>query len=167
MAADLARYLAAVRADPHYAPYLPDHALPNGPILIVGQHAAFATHPRPATPIAVFPGGASTTAVIGYPVMALVRVEHATAVITVGHDGTSTTRWEHAPFPGLPTGISWHLHPAELDAATGRWMIGAGRWAAGGRQAVLPRSVTAQVPGAPRVVALHDHDPHTGRRWSS
>ncbi|WP_435591875.1 hypothetical protein [Nocardia sp. bgisy118] len=167
MAADLARYLAAVQADPHYAPYLPDHALPDGPVLIVGQHAAFATSPRPATPVAVFPGGAPTTAVIAHPVMALVRIEHATAIITVGHDGTSTTCWEHALFPGLPTGVSWHLYPTELDAATGRWVLGAGRWAAGGRQAVLPRSVTAQVPGAPRVVALHDHDARTGRRWRS
>ncbi|MEU2258453.1 hypothetical protein ABZ540_35405 [Nocardia xishanensis] len=166
MVADLGRYLARVRVDPDYAPYLPDHALPDRPVLIVGQHAACATSPRPGTPVAMFPGADPTETASSHPVMALVRVEHATAVITVAHDGSSRTRWEDALFPGLPTGITWRLCPAEPDTASGRWVTARGRWAAGGRQALLPRSVAAQVPGAPRAVAIHDHDPHTGRRWS-
>ncbi|MEV0027829.1 hypothetical protein [Nocardia sp. NPDC050793] len=167
MRIDLARYLARVQLDPNHQRYLREEALPGGPVLIVGHHAAFATSPRPGTPIAVFPGIEPATPATDYPILALVRVEHATGVITVADDGTSRIHWEENVFPGLPTGISWYLRPAELDPATGRWVLAAGRWAAGGCHAQLPRSVTTQVPGAPSSVAIHDQDSHTGRRWPS
>ncbi|MGO4612967.1 hypothetical protein AB4305_03315 [Nocardia sp. 2YAB30] len=166
MGTDLDSYTARLRADPRYGPYLPDTAADIDRVLVAGYHAAFATPPPPGTVIAVFPGIDHTAAACGRPVMALVRVEHATQVVTVHADGSSQTRWENDSFGGLPTGIGWRLSPAVPDTA-GRWVIAEGRWAAGGREAVLPRSVTAQVPGAPAVVTVHEQDPQTGRPWPS
>ncbi|MBF6102261.1 hypothetical protein IU510_30035 [Nocardia cyriacigeorgica] len=168
MSTDLDRYLARVILDPAYAPYAPEHAQPRGPVVIVGYHAAFATHPAPGTALAAFPGiDLATTTVSSYPLMGLVRIEHATEVVTVHRDGSTSTEWHDTVFSRLPRGISWRLVPAEPAPVTGRPRTVAGWWAAGGRQALLPRSVTTQVPGAPTAVKIHDHDPHTGRRWPS
>ncbi|MEV0766136.1 hypothetical protein [Nocardia sp. NPDC050435] len=166
MRAEVVRYLTAVGLDPAYQGYLPEHERPRGPILIVGHHAAFARNPRPGTALASFPGTTELTET-RYPAMGLVRVEQAIERRVVAPDGTTSVRWEEAVFPGLPTGILWQLLPAERDPATGRWVIAAGTWAAGARRGLLPAAVRALVPGAPEVVALYDHNPHTGRRWPS
>ncbi|MFG3621277.1 hypothetical protein [Nocardia sp. NPDC047654] len=96
-------------------------------------------------------------------VMALVRIEYATQVDTLDKDGGSRSGWQRQLFDRLPTGHGWRLLPAELH--NGRWVIARGNLAAGGLQALLPRSVSTQVPAAPLVVAVHDVVPHTGRRW--
>ncbi|MEU7764987.1 hypothetical protein AB0B25_07670 [Nocardia sp. NPDC049190] len=167
MGTDFDSYTARLRLDSRYGPYLPDAIVSTDCVLVAGYHAAFATPPRPGTVIAAFPGINQTAAAArGYPVMALVRVEHATQVVTVHTDGSRQINWETDPFGELPTGIGWRLTPAAADTA-GRWVITDGRWAAGGCEAVLARSVTAQVPGAPAVVAVHEQDPHTRRRWPS
>lgn len=167
MGPDTSGYLARVRLDPEYQPYLPASALPAEPVLVVGYRAAFATAPLPGTPLTAFPGTVPAATRQRHPVMGLVRVEYATEVVTTSEDGTSHTQWEENLFAGFPSGISWYLVPAEPVPATGRWAIASGSWAASGRQAVLPCPVTTGVPGAPTVVAIHDHDPHTGRRHTS
>jgi hypothetical protein len=164
MLADLSPYTARIRVDPHYAPYPPDSG-PLPSMLVVGYHAAFATGPRPGIPIAVFDGLPARILVEGIAALALVRVEYATEITTVGPDGVSEIGWASDPFGiGLPE-FGWRLVPAQRTG--GRWVIAQGCWAAGGRQGVLPRSLTTQVPGAPTVVSIHDHNPHTGNRWPS
>ncbi|WP_157978695.1 MULTISPECIES: hypothetical protein [Nocardia] len=151
------RYTARLRADPRYAPYLPEIDA-SGSVLVVGYYAAFAITPRPGTPIAAFDGIPAQHAGL---VMALIRVENAGASPRTDPDGIP--RWEVDPFGiGLPE-FGWYLSPAEHTGS--RWVLAAGWWAAGGRQAVLARTLSTVVPGAPTVVAVHDHDPHTGRRW--
>ncbi|MEV4233558.1 hypothetical protein AB0J47_00060 [Nocardia sp. NPDC049737] len=164
MLADLSRYTARIRLDPHYAPYLPDNgSLPS--MLLAGYHAAFATGPRPGPPIAAFDHPPTYPIVEGTAALALVRIEYATQITTLTPDGDNEIGWASDPFGiGLPE-FGWRLIPAQHTG--GRWLIAHGTWAAGGRQGVLPRSVTTQVPGAPTVVAVHDHDPHTGNRWTS
>ncbi|WP_433622098.1 hypothetical protein [Nocardia sp. CA-120079] len=163
MGAELHAYTARLRTDPRYEPCLPEDARTVEGVVVAGYHAAFAAPPRPAIAVAVF-GGLDLARSGPAAVMALVRVEHASQVITVNDDGSSRIHWETNTFGQLSTGISWYLAPAEL-ASDGRRVIADGRWAAGGRQAVLPHSVTVFVPGAPPVVDVHDHDPRTGRRW--
>lgn len=165
MATDLHACTARLRVDPYYQPYLPDTTGTIDRVLVAGYHAAFAVAPRPGTAVAVFDGLDATAAPTEQlPVLALVRVEHASQVVTVTDDGISRIHWETGTFGGLPTGMSWYLTPTERDPH-GRRVIANGRWAPGGRQAVLPRSVTVRVPGTPTVVDVRDHDPHTGRRW--
>ncbi|WP_157101347.1 MULTISPECIES: hypothetical protein [Nocardia] len=167
MNTDADRYLARVTLAPAYARYTPETAAPSRPVMIVGYHAAFAFHPAPGTALAAFPGidlagmTASRLALMG-----LVRIEHATEILTVHRDGSTSTEWNDTLFNRLPHGITWYLTPAEPDPITGRPRTTARRWAAGRHRALLPRSVTTQVPGAPATVTIHDHDPHTGRRWS-
>ncbi|MFX0573750.1 hypothetical protein [Nocardia nepalensis] len=164
MGTDLSCFSARIRVDPYHAPYLPDGGRLLS-MLVVGYHAAFATGPRPGTPIAVFDRLPNRTLVQGTAALALVRVEYATEITTVAPDGGSEISWAPDPFGiGLPE-FGWRLVPAQPTG--GRWVIAHGCWAAGGRQGVLPRSLTTQVPGAPTVVTVHDHDPHTGNRWPS
>ena len=167
MNTDADRYLARAALAPAYTRYAPEIAVPSGPVVIVGYHAAFAFHPAAGTALAAFPGIdlAGMTA-SSFPLMGLVRIEHATEIITVHRDGSASTEWNDTTFSQLPHGTTWYLTPAELDPMTGRPRTAAGRWAAGRHRALLPRSVTTQVPGAPTTVTLHDHDPHTSRRWS-
>ncbi|MGW5315476.1 hypothetical protein [Nocardia thailandica] len=136
---------------------------PAREVLVIGWHAAFADTPAAGTPIAVFPH----TEIIAehFPVMALVRIEHATAIDTITPDGTRETHWGADPFGIAKTGISWRLVPAHL--AENRWVIAPGCWAASGEEAVLPTSITEHALGAPTVVPVYDHDPHTGTRWTS
>jgi hypothetical protein len=137
---------------------------PTARVLVAGYHAAFATPPRPGASIGMFPGMAPATAgPAGAAVMVLVRIEYATQV-PVDDDGGSRDLWQSQLFDRLPTGYGWRLLPAEPDAR-GRWVIARGNLAASGVQALLPRTVSTQVPGAPVAVAVHDLDPHTGRRW--
>lgn len=136
---------------------------PAREVLVIGWHAAFANAPAAGTSLAVF--GDIESAADHLPVMALVRIEHATAIDTIAPDGTRETRWGPDPFGIAKTGISWRLVPAHR-AGDGRWVIAPGWWAAGGEEAVLSNSVTARV-GAPTVVPVYDHDPHTGKRWTS
>jgi hypothetical protein len=166
MRADLARYLTAVRLDPAYQCCVPEYELPRGPVLVVGHHAAFARNPPRGTALAGFPG-TSDMVETRYPAVGLVRVEQATERLVIHADGTTSVRWEEAVFPGYPSGILWQLLPAERDPVSGRWVIAAGSWSAGVRRGMLPPAVRAQVPGAPEIVALYDHDPHTGQRWPS
>ncbi|WP_406274534.1 hypothetical protein OH799_01365 [Nocardia sp. NBC_00881] len=134
-------------------------------VLIAGVHAAFATPPRPGTVVATFDDFDMHARPDELPIVALVRVEYATQVVTANRDGSRRIRWERDVFGRLPTGIGWRLSPAATDP-TGRIVIGQGWWAAGGREIILPAAVRAQVPGVPAAVALHDHDPHTGwRPW--
>ncbi|MFI6958612.1 hypothetical protein ACIBJI_34740 [Nocardia sp. NPDC050408] len=169
MNTDLHAYTARLRVAPRYDHHLracdPAHSVGFSGVVVAGYHAAFGMHPHSATVVGMFPG-VDVAAARGerLPVMALVRVEHATQVITPHGDGTSRTHWENSPFDQLPTGFSWYLAPTDIDVA-GRCVIADRCWSAGGRQAVLPRSVTMHAPGAPTVVDVHDHDPHTGRRW--
>ncbi|WP_433521549.1 hypothetical protein ACQPZ2_30130 [Nocardia pseudovaccinii] len=165
MGTDLHPYTVRLRADPHYAPHLADDAGTVDSALVAGYHAAFAVPPRPATAVGLF-GGLDLTGTGPPAVMALVRVEHASQVVTVNDDRTSRTLWETSTFGRRRTGLSWYLAPTELGPG-GRRVIAEGHWAASGRQAVLPRSVTALVPGAPIVIDVHDHDPRIGRRWMS
>ncbi|MFF7941553.1 hypothetical protein ACFZC5_17720 [Nocardia gamkensis] len=160
MGSDSSRYLARLQTDPRYRSVLPD-VPPTARVLVAGYHAAFATPPRPGASIGVFPGVDPATA--GAGVMALVRIEYATHV-TVDDGGGSRDLWQSQLFGRLPTGYGWRLLPAELDER-GRWVIARGNLASSGVQALLPRSVSTQVPGAPVAVAVHDLDPHTGRRW--
>ncbi len=161
---DSNRYLARLQTDPQYRSVMPDVAA-TARVLIAGYHAAFATPPQSGTSIGVFPGVDPFPAVAEVAaVMALVRIEYATQVDTLDKDGGSRTGWQRQLFDRLPTGYGWRLLPAQLDHR-GRWVIARGNLAAGGSQALLPRSVSTQVPGAPIVVAVHDVDPHTGRRW--
>ncbi|BDU00981.1 MULTISPECIES: hypothetical protein [Nocardia] len=160
---DSTHYLARLQTDPQYRSVLPNLA-PTARVLVAGYHAAFATPPRPGAPIGVFPGVDPDAARAGAAVvMALVRIEYATRV-TVDADGGSRDIWQQQLFDRLPTGYGWRLLPAQLDER-GRWLIARGNLAASGLQALLPRSVSIQVPGAPVAVAVHDLDPHTGRRW--
>ena len=133
-------------------------------VLVIGWHAAFANTPAAGTRVAVFPdvepGPDHLT------VMALVRIEHATALDTITDDGTHETQWGPDPFGIAKTGISWRLVPAHRDG-DGRWVIAPGWWAANGEEAVLSNSVTERALGAPTVVPVYDHDPHTGKRWTS
>ncbi|WP_109529295.1 MULTISPECIES: hypothetical protein [Nocardia] len=163
MSVDLSSYTARLRLDPHYAAYLPDDDRMPMSMLVVGYHAAFATGPRPGTPVADFDGLPSLAEnTVG---LALVRIEYATQITTIIPDGGSETSWARDPFGiGLPE-FGWRLVPTQHR--DGRWVIASGSWAAGARQAVLPRSVTIQVPGTPTVVGVHDRDPHTGNRWPS
>ncbi|WP_327097390.1 hypothetical protein OIE68_00450 [Nocardia vinacea] len=164
MIADLSSYSARIRLDPRYAPHLPESGSLSS-MLVVGYHAAFATGPRPGTAIAIFHGLPARALVEGSAALALVRVEYATEITTVTLDGVSEIGWASDLFGiGLPE-FGWRLLPAQHTA--GRWVIAPGWWSAGGRQGVLPRSITTQVPGAPTVVTIYDHDPHTGRQWSS
>ncbi|MGY1899798.1 hypothetical protein [Nocardia gipuzkoensis] len=134
-------------------------------VLVAGYHAAFATPPQSGTSIGVFPGVDPFPAKTGVAaVMALVRIEYATHVDTLDKHGGSRTGWQRQQLDRLPTGYGWRLLPAQLDHR-GRWVIARGNLAAGGLQALPPRSVSMQVPPAPIVVAVHDHDPGTGRRW--
>ncbi|MGQ4616289.1 hypothetical protein [Nocardia sp. R7R-8] len=161
--ADASRYLARLQTDPQYRSVLSDIA-PTERVLVAGYHAAFATVPRPRASIGIFPGVDPVPARVGVAgVMALVRIEYATHV-TVDEDGGSRDLWQPQLFHRLPTGYRWRLLPAELDER-GRWVITRGNLAASGVQALLPRSVSIQVPGAPVAVAVHDLDPHTGHRW--
>ncbi|MFD8101115.1 hypothetical protein ACFV24_16375 [Nocardia fluminea] len=136
---------------------------PAREVMVIGWHAAFANTPAAGTSLAVFGDTESTTDHL--PVMALVRIEHATAIDTITPDGTRETRWGPDPFGIAKTGISWRLVPAHHDGDD-RWVIAPGWWAAGGEEAVLSNSVTVRV-GAPTVVPVYDRDPHTGKRWAS
>ena len=137
---------------------------PAREVMVIGWHAAFANTPAAGTRVAVFPhvepGPDHLT------VMALVRIEHATALDTITHDGTHETHWGPDPFGIAKTGISWRLVPAHRDGDD-RWVIAPGWWAANGEEAVLSNSVTERALGAPTVVLVYDHDPHTGKRWTS
>ncbi|MEV5835579.1 hypothetical protein [Nocardia sp. NPDC052112] len=163
MGTDLHSYTARMRTDPRSGPYLPEDPRTVEGVVVAGYRAAFAVPPRPGTAVAVF-GGLDLACTGPLAVMALVRVEHAGQVVTVNDDGSSRIHWETNTFGQPSAGISWYLAPTELGCY-GRRVIADGRWAAGGRQAVLPRSVTVFVPGAPTVVDVHDHDPGTGHRW--
>ncbi|MFI6041905.1 hypothetical protein ACIA8C_09740 [Nocardia sp. NPDC051321] len=163
--ADLTRYCARIRHDPRYERDLLDNVRTVDHVVIAGYHAAFAVEPRPATVLTPFSGLDLAQAYAEHlPVMALVRVEHATRVVITNDDGTSRTGWQDDTFGFLPTGISWYLAPTTLDHER-RCVIAGGRWRGGGRQGVLSRSVTTHAPGVPTVVDLHDHDPHSGTRW--
>lgn len=163
---DLYPYTARTRIHPDYAPHLPTSELGAEHVVIAGYHAAFATAPAPDTDVAVFPGFDLATARAGTtPVMALIRIEYATQVLTPGPHNTRRIHWEEGIFNAAITGMHWYLTPTVLNRAR-RCAIAAGWWAAGGRQAVLPRSVTDLVPGVPTVIDIHDHDPHTGNRWA-
>ncbi|MFR9769313.1 hypothetical protein [Nocardia sp. SC052] len=163
MGIESSRYLARLQTDPRYRSVLPDLA-PTAQVLVAGYHAAFSTPPRPGASIGVFPGIHPGVARAGVAVvMALVRIEYATHV-TVDEDGGSRDIWQRQLFDRLPSGYGWRLLPAQLDER-GRWVVARGNLAASGLQALLPRSVSIQVPGAPVAVAVHDLDPHTGRRW--
>jgi hypothetical protein len=148
MDTDLHTYTARLRIDPHYDRHLPDSDPAVDRVVVAGYHAAFAVVPCPTTVVGVFPGldlvAARTEQVA---VMALVRVEHASQVVTPNADGSSRIHWETNTFGRLPTGMSWYLAPTALDP-DGRCVIADGRWCPGGRQAVLPRSVTVHAPGA-------------------
>src|SRR5690606_31979884 len=76
---DADRYLARAALAPAYTRYAPEIAVPSGPVVIVGYHAAFAFHPAAGTALAAFPGIdlAGMTA-SSFPLMGLVRIEHAT-----------------------------------------------------------------------------------------
>ncbi|MGW0252389.1 hypothetical protein ACWDYH_37750 [Nocardia goodfellowii] len=163
---EVIRHLAQVDVDRAHRRFLPEHELPRGPVLVVGHHAAFARTPRAGTALAAFPFAADLAETRFTP-MGLVRIEQAIERLVVNEDGTTRFWWEEAVFPGHPNGILWLLLPAERDRATGRWVIAPGSWTAGARWAMLPRQVHAHVPGAPKTVALYDHDPHTGQRWPS
>ncbi|WP_157129267.1 hypothetical protein [Nocardia amamiensis] len=164
MELDSSPYLARLQTDPQYRSVLPAVA-PTARVLVAGYHAAFAAPPQPGTSIGVFPGVDPVPAKAGVAaVMALVRIEYATQVDTSDEDGGSRHGWKRQLFDRLPTGCGWRLLPAELDERA-RWVIARGNLAAGGLQALLPRSVSTQVPGAPIAVAVHDLDPHTSRRW--
>ncbi|MBF6341301.1 hypothetical protein IU450_36280 [Nocardia abscessus] len=137
---------------------------PTTRVLVAGYHAAFATPPQPGASIGVFPGVDPVPPKAGIAaVMALVRIEYATQVDTTDDDD-SRIYWKRQHFDRLPAGDGWRLVPAQLDEHA-RWVIARGHLAAGGLQALLPRSVSVQVPGSPIAVAVHDVDPHTGRRW--
>ncbi|WP_280503414.1 hypothetical protein [Nocardia farcinica] len=167
MNTDADRYLARVTLAPAYTPYTPETAAPSVPVVIVGYHAAFAFHPAPGTALAAFPGiDLARMTASSFPLMGLVSIEHATEIRTVHRDGSTSTEWSDTAFSQLPHGTTWYLAPAEPDPVTGRPRTATGRWAAGRHRALLPRSVALQVPGAPTAVTIHDHDPHTGRRWS-
>ncbi|MFI8974238.1 hypothetical protein ACIGO9_15230 [Nocardia asteroides] len=133
-------------------------------VVVVGWHAAFPATPAAGTPVAQFPG--LTDSDKSLPAMALVRIEHAVVIDRVNPDGTHRSEWGNDPFGIVASGISWRLVPAERDHQ-GRWVIAPGWWAAGGEEAVLPATVTDHALGAPIVVPVYDHDPHTGRRWTS
>ncbi|MEV0769578.1 hypothetical protein [Nocardia salmonicida] len=137
---------------------------PAREVMVIGWHAAFANTPAAGTLLAVFPNLEPGPDPL--PVMALVRIEHATAIDTITPDGVRETRWGPDPFGIAKTGISWRLVPAHRDAES-RWVIAPGWWAAGGEEAVLSNSVTAHALGAPTVVPVYDQDPHTGKRWAS
>ncbi|WP_433621026.1 hypothetical protein [Nocardia sp. CA-120079] len=160
----MSSYSARIWVYPRYAPYLPESGQALS-MLVVGYHAAFATGPRPDTPIGVFDGLPTRTLMRGSAALALVRVEYATEITTVTPDGGSEISWAPDPFGLEWPEFGWRLVPAQRTDS--RWVIAHGCWAAGGRQGVLPRSLTTQVPGAPTVVTVHDHDPHTGNRWPS
>ncbi|MFF3228873.1 hypothetical protein ACFYV7_39195 [Nocardia suismassiliense] len=163
---ELHPYTARTRIHPDYAPYLPASTLGADRVVVAGYHAAFATEPRPDTVISVFGGLDLDTARAEHiPVMALVRLERATQVITPGADGARRIRWEQGIFGGAFAGVSWYLAPTALDGRR-RCVIAVGWWSADGRQAVLPRSVIVTIPGVPTVVDIRDHDPHTGTRWT-
>ncbi|WP_433664753.1 hypothetical protein ACQPW1_22940 [Nocardia sp. CA-128927] len=165
MNTDLTRYCARIRLDPRYERDLPAGARTVEHVVIAGYRAAFAAEPRPATVLAPFPGLDLAQAYAEHlPVMALVRVEHATRVVITDDDGTTRISWEEDTFGHSPSRISWYLAPATLNRER-RCVLAEGRWRAGGRQGVLPRSVTTLAPGVPTVVDLHDHDPHSGTRW--
>ncbi|MFE9575370.1 hypothetical protein ACFYO1_03210 [Nocardia sp. NPDC006044] len=165
MNTELTRYVARIRPDPGYERDLIDAGRTIEHVVIAGYHAAFATEPGAATVLTVFPGLELAQAYAEHgAVMALVRVEHATQVVITDADGTSRIEWQDDTFGPPPSGISWYLAPTTLDHDH-RCVIAEGRWRAGGRQGVLPRSVTTLVPGVPTVVDLRDHDPQSGTRW--
>ncbi|MBF6215928.1 hypothetical protein IU487_33560 [Nocardia puris] len=83
------------------------------------------------------------------PTYALVRVEH-----------------DADPVGCSPHGLDYRLMPAEVDTTSFRWILADGAWAAGGRHALLTRTVRERVPGAPIRIPIHDHTPDTGRRWT-
>ncbi|WP_280202233.1 hypothetical protein [Nocardia cyriacigeorgica] len=165
MPTELNRWVASLRPDPRYLTYQPDTPGTRAQVLIVGQHAAFATPPTGGTPLATFPGLSPADVGAGCAVMGLVRVEYATRVDTTDADGILHSRWEDGTFAHLPHGIGWRLMPAQPDPTNNRWVIATGRWATGNRQALLPRAVLHEAPGAPTTVPVHDHNPYTGRRW--
>ncbi|WP_028478891.1 hypothetical protein [Nocardia sp. CNY236] len=151
-------YTARLRLEPRYAPYLPEIGAAAS-VLVVGYHAAFAATPAHGTPITAFDPAPPRHP---DPPMALIRIEHRTASLRTDADGNP--QWQPDPFGiGLPE-FCWYLTPTQHTGT--RWVLARGRWAAGGRQAVLPRTLTAAVPGAPTVVSVHDHNTHTGRRWN-
>ncbi|RDI45306.1 hypothetical protein [Nocardia mexicana] len=163
MSVDLGSYTARVRVQSGYIGAVADPG-PDTAVVVVGYRAAFATHPRPGTPIAAFPGiDTAEVAAGGAAPVALIAVEIATQVVT---PGISETRWEHDPF-GIygTTGFHWYLAP--VDPTPGGFVLTAGSWAASGYEAALTTTLTRQAPTAPAVVRLHDKNPHTGtrRRW--
>ncbi|MFD6394069.1 hypothetical protein ACWF9G_32595 [Nocardia sp. NPDC055029] len=93
----------------------------------------------------------------------LVRIEHTTAIDSIGPDGQRRTDCDIDPFGIIPTAIGWRLLPAHRDDH-GDWVIAGDAWAASSTEAGLPDAVTKQAVGAPRVVPVHDRDPHTGSR---
>ncbi|MFE3058798.1 hypothetical protein [Nocardia sp. NPDC059239] len=153
-------YSARLRVDPRYVEVV--SAPPVTGILVVGYRACFATAPKPSTPVAAFPTiTQATTTAITAPPMALVSVERATQIIR-DHE----THWEEDYFGGFgDSGIDWCLIPVD-PTFDGGFVVAEGWWAAGGYQAVLTRSVIANAPTAPTVVAVHNAHPSTGRkRW--
>lgn len=156
MNGDLNSYSARLRVDPRYVEVV--SAPPASSVLVVGYRACFATAPKPGTPVAAFPAitSASTTTTVAAPPMALVSIERAAQIIR-----DREIHWEEGHF-GV-SGVHWCLIPVD-PTVDSRFVIAEGWWAAGGYQAVLTRSVIANAPTAPTVVAVHNAHPSTGRK---
>ncbi|WP_327141296.1 hypothetical protein [Nocardia sp. NBC_01327] len=165
MVTDLHSHTARLRIMPGCEDALPE--APSGGVLVVGYRASFATAPEGGTPVAAFAAiSPAATATSTAPRMALISVERATRILGSRTDGSSEIRWEENYFAGFgDSGIQWHLLPVDACPERG-FVIASGAWSASGYQAVLTRSVSAEVPFAPTVVAVHNANPHTGHtRW--
>lgn len=164
MNADLHPYTARLRVMPgvRSAPADP----PSGAVLAVGYRASFATPPAPGTQVALFPTlDPAAIATSNTPWMALISVEQATQLDPTDTEGGDIA-WEALYFTDRGhTGIKWHLVPVDPEPER-RFVIAPGAWRPSGYQAVLTRSLIAEVPFAPIVVAVHNTNSHTGHtRW--
>ncbi|MFE3230130.1 hypothetical protein [Nocardia sp. NPDC059228] len=158
MNGELNSYCARLRVGPRYVEVV--SAPPASSVLVVGYRACFATAPKPGTPVAAFPAiTPATTTTDAAPPMALVSIERATQIIR-----DRESYWEEGYF-GIfgDSGVHWCLIPVD-PTVDSRFVIAEGWWAAGGYQAVLTRSVIANAPTAPTVVAVHNAHPSTGRK---
>ncbi|MCU1645445.1 MAG: hypothetical protein JWN03_5720 [Nocardia sp.] len=165
MVTDPHSHTARLRIVPGCEDALPE--APSGGVLVVGYRVSFATAPEGGTPVAAFAAiSTAATATSTAPRMALISVERATRIHSRNADGNSEIRWEENHFTGFgDSGIQWHLLPVDACPERG-FVIASGAWSASGYQAVLTRSVSAEVPFAPTVVAVHNANPHTGHtRW--
>lgn len=153
----------------------PATALPTGfateidgaAALVVGYVHGFPRHPQRGALVQPF-GGAETsvsaTGVIGAALYALVSVEWATEVTTIGVGGRTRTVFAKG-WLGTPQGTTWYLHPVAHHADLGVYALDTdARYAASGRVAQVPAQVREAVEawgfggaeGVPARAAVHN-----------